>query len=73
MLSRDLAFALRDAGVHWVPREDQLRVLLGGSFESLEPLPEPGGGFAVTASGERYVDVTADNAYARALLGVLSR
>ena len=132
MLSRDLAFALRDAGVRWtpvngdrflvpdrdlddqvfvvsdmvieslrlprgqqvlafngttewaldsleaseavwLPREDQLRLLLGETFESLEPLPEPGGGFAVTASGERYVDVTADNAYARALLSVLSR
>jgi hypothetical protein len=56
-----------------VPREDQLRMLLGETFESLEPLPGPGGGFAVTASGERYVDVSADNAYARALLGVLSR
>ena len=56
-----------------MPHEDQLRVLLGETFESLEPLPEPGGGFAVTASGERYVDVSADDAYARALLGVLSR
>lgn len=65
--------ALEASEAVWVPREDQLRVLLGGSFESLEPLPEPGGGFAVTASGERYVDVSADNAYARALLGVLSR
>ena len=65
--------ALEASEAVWVPREDQLRVLLGESFESLETLPEPGGGFAVTASGERYVDVSADNAYARALLGVLSR
>jgi hypothetical protein len=57
----------------WLPREDQLRELLGDAFEGLEPLPEPGRGFAVLASGERYVDVTADNAYARALLDVLSR
>jgi hypothetical protein len=57
----------------WLPREGQLRELLGDAFERLEPLPAPGGGYAVQASGERYVDVTADNAYARALLDVLSR
>jgi hypothetical protein len=65
--------ALEASEAVWVPHEDQLRVLLGETFESLEPLPAPGGGFAVTASGERYVDVSADDAYARALLGVLSR
>jgi hypothetical protein len=65
--------SLESSEAIWLPRESQLRALLGDAFEGLEPLPAPGGGFAVAASGERYVDVTADNAYARALLDVLSR
>ncbi len=60
--------ALEASEAVWVPREDQLRELLGDTFEGLEPLPGPGGGFAVLAAGERYVDVSADNAYGRALL-----
>jgi hypothetical protein len=64
--------ALESSEAVWVPREDQLRVLLGPAFEGLEPLPEPGGGFAVAAAGERYVDVNAEDAYARALLALLS-
>ena len=65
-----------DAAV-WLPREDQLRALLGKAFRSLESV---GGesvpaGFAVTVdvggSSQRHVEVTAEAAYARALLAVL--
>ena len=52
----------------WLPREDQLRELLGPAFESLEPVPGPPQGYAVTAAGERHVDVTPEAAYARAVL-----
>jgi hypothetical protein len=55
----------------WLPREDQLRVLLGGSFGSLERVPGPPEGYAVSAGGARYVDVTPEAAYARAVLGLL--
>jgi hypothetical protein len=62
----------------WVPREDQLRDLLGAAFVALERIP--GGdapeGLAVTArvgdGTRRYVDVAADAAYARALLDLLA-
>ncbi|PVG83975.1 pilus assembly protein CpaE [Nocardioides gansuensis] len=60
--------------VVWLPREDQLRSMLGGGFVSLQAVP---GGFVVeVASGsrtERHVDVDAEGAYARALLSVLAR
>jgi hypothetical protein len=53
----------------WIPREDQLRELLGAAFTSLEQLPGDPVGFVVTlADGRRYVDVDAACAYARALL-----
>ena len=52
----------------WLPREDQLRVLLGSSFESLERVPGPPEGYAVSSGGARYVDVTPEAAYARAVL-----
>lgn len=59
--------------VVWLPREEQLRQMLGGSFVSLEALP---GGFAVTvrdATGEltRHIDVDAEPALARAVLAGL--
>ena len=57
--------------VVWLPREDQLRVLLGGSFVQLEAIP---GGFVVTTRrqglDERHVDLTAESAYARAVLSL---
>ena len=57
--------------VVWLPREDQLRTLLDSAFLSLEGIP---GGFAVTVrSGgteERHVDLTAEAAYARAVLAL---
>jgi hypothetical protein len=52
----------------WLPREDQLRELLGSSFDGLERVPGPPEGYAVSARGERHVDVTAEAAYARAVL-----
>ena len=55
--------------VVWLPREDQLRILLGSTFVGLEAIP---GGFAVTVRREgreeRHVDLTAETAYARAVL-----
>jgi hypothetical protein len=61
--------------VVWLPREEQLRDLLGEAFVALERLD---GGFAVVvqdASGrrERHVDIDAERAYARALLEQLTR
>jgi hypothetical protein len=57
--------------VVWLPREDQLRRLLGRSFVGLEVIP---GGFAVTINregrDERHVDLTAEAAYARAVLSL---
>jgi hypothetical protein len=52
----------------WLPREDQLRALLGGLFTGLERVPGPPEGYAVSAAGRRYVDVTPEAAYARAVL-----
>jgi hypothetical protein len=53
----------------WLPREDQLRQLLGGTFESLSRSP---GGYTivVTVAGERSVWEVAEpaDAYASALL-----
>ena len=63
----------------WLPREDQLRDLLGEAFVALERIPggEAPEGIAVIArvgaATQRYVDVAADAAYARALLDLLSR
>jgi hypothetical protein len=56
----------------WLPREDQLRALLRGSFESLERVPGPPEGYAVSAGGLRHVDVTPEAAYARAVLASLA-
>ena len=56
----------------WLPREEQLRVLLGDSFVSLERVDADPEGWAVTVrSGggtTRHVDVDAESAYARAVL-----
>jgi hypothetical protein len=58
--------------VVWLPREDQLRELLGPAFVQLEQVP---GGFAVTTTAggvdQRYVDIDAERAYARAVLARL--
>ncbi len=64
-------------GVIWLPREAQLRELLGAAFRRLEAVP---GGFVVVvapgapgAAEQRHVDLDAECAYARALLAVLAR
>lgn len=56
----------------WLPREDQLRALLDAAFASLERVPGPPEGYAVSAGGSRYIDVTPEAAYARAVLGSLA-
>jgi len=57
----------------WLPREDQLRDLLGDAFASLERADGPVGGYVVAlADGSRHVDVDAASAYARALLAARS-
>ncbi len=60
--------------VVWLPREDQLRDLLGEAFVSLEMLE---GGYAVSVLGrgatvQRHADIDAERAYARALLARLA-
>jgi hypothetical protein len=56
----------------WLPREDQLRELLGDEFVSLERLPGATVGYAVTLTGDRrYLDVNSSAAHARALLANL--
>ncbi|HSU73612.1 MAG TPA: pilus assembly protein CpaE [Terrabacter sp.] len=59
--------------VVWLPREDQLRDLLGEAFVALEQLD---GGYAVSVLGhagavERHADIDAERAYARALIAHL--
>ncbi|MCY7395040.1 MAG: pilus assembly protein CpaE [Nocardioides sp.] len=58
----------------WLPREHQLRELLGEDFAALQRLAASTDGYAVTlADGSRHVDVTPEAAYARALLALLAR
>ena len=55
--------------VLWLPREDQLRTLLGSAFRRLEAI---GDGFAVVLDDDtRYVDLDAERAYARAAISLL--
>ena len=59
--------------VVWLPREDQLRELLGDAFVTLEQLE---GGYAVvvrSSDGDlaRHADIDAERAYARAVLAQL--
>jgi hypothetical protein len=60
----------------WLPREDQLRSLMGDAFVSLERLETEPAGYAVTvrAAGglDRHVDLDAEAAMARALLRLLA-
>ena len=67
--------SIAQAEVVWLPREDQLRAMLDEAFVALEQVP---GGFVVTAvvdggRRDRFVDIDAECAYARALLGRLER
>lgn len=64
--------SLEQRQVVWMPRENQLREMLGDRFVSLEGVT---GGFAVTfrvgESSVREVDADAESAYGRAVLHVL--
>ncbi|MDQ2796570.1 MAG: pilus assembly protein CpaE, partial [Actinomycetota bacterium] len=64
--------SVEQADVVWFPREDQLRELLGQAFVRLEQVT---GGYTVTASADgreqRFVDIEAERAYARAVLARL--
>ncbi len=79
--------SLEAAEALWLPREDQLRELLGGRFVALERVSvadgptdgptdarEAGWVVRVLVDGleQRHVDVAADAAYARALLAALT-
>ncbi|NYD40770.1 pilus assembly protein CpaE [Nocardioides panaciterrulae] len=68
--------ALEASEAVWLPREDQLRALLGDAFVSLERLPGPTGGWAVTldlaGTPSRHLDVDPEAAYVRALLALLA-
>jgi hypothetical protein len=60
----------------WLPREDQLREVLGEAFMGLEYIPGETPGYAVTMlvgdTEERFVDVSVEAAYARAALALLA-
>ena len=65
--------SVESAGVVWLPREDQLREMLGAYFLSLD---SSAGGFVVTVSGpgnahHTEAELDASDAYARAALYVL--
>ena len=59
----------------WLPREDQLREILGEAFIGLEYIPGETPGYAVSTligdSEERFVDIDVEAAYARAALALL--
>jgi len=65
--------AVEQRHVVWLPREDQLRRLLGDAFVALQATP---GGFIVAirrgGAEQRHIDIDAENAYARAVLAVLA-
>jgi len=57
--------------VVWLPREEQLRAMLGACFVGLQATP---GGFVVVivreGREERHIDIDAECAYARAVLSL---
>jgi hypothetical protein len=59
----------------WLPREDQLRDLLGEAFMGLEYIAGETPGYAVTMligdTEQRFVDVDVASAYARAALALM--
>ena len=67
--------SIAQSEVIWLPREDQMRDVLGARFVRLERLEGETGGYAVVLRRdgleERHVDIDAERAYARALLSVL--
>jgi len=65
--------SVTQSDVVWLPREGQLRELLGGAFVCMQATP---GGFVVVieraGQEERHIDIDAECAYARAVLSVLA-
>lgn len=57
--------------VLWLPREDQLRSLLGDDFARLETVV--GGFVVVLVDGTRHADIDPERAYARAALATRER
>lgn len=61
--------SLDQGEVVWLPREDQLREMVGDRFRRLDAVP---GGFAVVTADDdgeqRHIDIDAERAYARAVL-----
>ena len=55
--------------VIWLPREEQLRALLGPHFRSLEATPD---GYRVTVSARTYTSPDAEQAYAEAVIELLN-
>jgi hypothetical protein len=59
----------------WLPREDQLRDVLGEAFMALDYIPGEAPGYAVSMligdTEQRFVDVDVASAYARAALALL--
>jgi hypothetical protein len=60
----------------WLPREDQLRDVLGEAFIGLEHIPGETPGYAVSTlignDEKRFVDIQVEAAYARAALALLA-
>jgi hypothetical protein len=60
----------------WLPREDQLREVLGEAFMGLEYIAGETPGYAVSMllgdTEQRFVDVDVESAYARAALALLA-
>ncbi|MGZ0148924.1 pilus assembly protein CpaE [Kribbella sp. WER1] len=54
--------------VIWLPREEQLRALLGPHFHSLEATPD---GYRITLTGSTHEAADAEQAYAEAVLHLL--
>ncbi|TCC26433.1 pilus assembly protein CpaE [Kribbella sindirgiensis] len=54
--------------VVWLPREEQLRALLGAYFQSLESTPD---GYRVTLTNSTHTSEDAEQAYAEAVLHLL--
>lgn len=66
--------SVQKADVVWLPRENQLRDLLGDRFVALEQLD---GGYVAVVVGpdgghRRHADIDAERAYARAVLSLLA-
>lgn len=63
--------SIEQSEVLWLPREEQLRSMLGESFVALHATP---GGFVVVVDRgegeERHIDIDAESAYARAVLSL---